>query len=132
MALTYTQKKLLVFFKNRLFTDVIAWVVLYGLIIGVLMIDLWRKSEGIVDDFGNPMSFTDFVTEHTNKNEAGGWFEAFQIILRDSFLILLGLMSVAYFNLRFLKQRLLNKYLTKWQLFCYYFVLNYGIGLGTD
>ena len=63
MTLTYTQKKLIVFFKNRLFTDLICWTILLLLIIGTLTVDLWRQSEGVVDALGTPMSFSDFVNE---------------------------------------------------------------------
>lgn len=120
MPLTYTQKRLIVFFKNRLFTDILAWSILFLLIIGTMTVDLWRQSDGVLNALGNPISFSEFVNGKIISNETDGWLNAFTIIVRESFLILVALMFVAYFNLVFLKPRLLNINLTRWQRIGWY------------
>jgi hypothetical protein len=133
MTLTYTQKKLIVFFKNRLFTDLICWTILFLLIIGTLTVDLWRQSEGVVDALGNSMSFSDFVNEKRIADADASFLNAFQIIVRESLLFLIGLMIVVYFNLIFLKKRLLNTRLTKWERYGWYLssviILSLTLGL---
>ena len=120
MTLTYTQKRLIIFFKNRLFTDMLCWTILFLLIIGTMTVDLWRQSDGLLDAAGSPVSFSNFVNGKTIANEADSWMNAFTIIVRESFFILLAMMFVAYFNLIFLKPRLLNINLTRWQRIGWY------------
>ncbi|MFT4762126.1 MAG: DNA-binding LytR/AlgR family response regulator [Paraglaciecola sp.] len=133
MTLTYTQKKLIVFFKNRLFTDLICWTILFLLIIGTLTVDLWRQSEGMVDALGNSMSFSDFVNERSIADANESFLNAFQIIAIESLLFLIGMMIVVYFNLIFLKKRLLNTRLTKWERYGWYLssviILSLALGL---
>lgn len=120
MNLSYTQKRLIVFFKNRFFTDLISWTILFLLIVGIMTIDLWRQSEIAVNEMGNYVGFADFVNGKTLIDETQAWLTAFTTIVLESFYILLALAFVAYFNLTFLKDRILNTNLTRWQRIGWY------------
>jgi len=109
MALTYTQKKLVVFFKNRLITDVICWTLLLLIIIGILTVDLWRQSDVV------GMNFTDFVNQDKYFGEQNNWLSAFLVVVKESLLYLIGLAIVVYFNLTFIKNKISNHRVPRWQ-----------------
>lgn len=89
--------------QHRAFTDTVCWLLLFLLIIGFHTIYLlWKHPHLEMEGFLN------YVLRASPGME-GNWPQAFQTILKDSFLYTLALMVVVYANLQITKPLTLDR-----------------------